>query len=64
VPASGGMPSGRREAHEADVSLVGMKWATAAAVAVLLVAPVPVLAGVLAYGIAVVHALPWVIRAS
>jgi len=44
--------------------LAGMKWVTAAAIAVLLIAPVPVLAGVLAYGITVVHALPWVIRAS
>jgi len=44
--------------------LVGMKWATAAAVAVLLIAPVPVVAGVLAYGITVVHALPWLGRSA
>ena len=44
--------------------LVRLKWTTAVAVAVVLVAPVPVVAGLVAYGITVVHALPWVLRAA
>jgi hypothetical protein len=41
-----------------------MKWTTAAAVLLVLIAPVPVVAGVVAYGITVVHALPWALRAA
>jgi hypothetical protein len=44
--------------------LVRMKWTTAAVVAVVLIAPVPVVAGLAAYGITIVHALPWVLRAA
>lgn len=41
-----------------------MKWTMAAAVVLVLVAPVPVVAGVIASGITVVHALPWALRAT
>jgi uncharacterized membrane protein len=44
--------------------LVRMKWTTAVAVGVVLIAPVPVVAGLVAYSITVVHALPWVLRAA
>jgi len=39
-----------------------MKWTTAAAVVLVLVAPVPALAGLIAYGITLLHAVPWVLR--
>jgi hypothetical protein len=41
-----------------------MKWSTAAAVFLLMIAPVPVVAGVIASGIAVVHAIPWALRSA
>ena len=41
-----------------------MKWTTAVAVLFVLIAPVPVVAGVIAYGITVVHALPWALRTT
>jgi len=41
-----------------------MKWSTAAAVFLVMIAPVPVVAGVVASGIAVVHAIPWVLRSA
>jgi hypothetical protein len=41
-----------------------MKWSTAAAVFLVMIAPVPVVAGVVAYGIAVVHASPWALRSA
>jgi hypothetical protein len=39
-----------------------MKWTTAVAVLIVLIAPVPLVAGLIASGIAVVHALPWAVR--
>jgi len=41
-----------------------MKWTIAAAVAVVLIAPVPPVAGLLAYGLMIVHAIPWVLRST
>jgi hypothetical protein len=41
-----------------------MKWTVAAAVMLFIIAPVPFLAGVIASGITVVHALPWALRAA
>jgi hypothetical protein len=40
------------------------KWTTALAVLFVLIAPVPALAGLVASGLAVVHALPWVLRTA
>jgi hypothetical protein len=39
-----------------------MKWSIAAAVFVMMVAPIPALAGVFIGGITVVHAIPWALR--
>jgi hypothetical protein len=41
-----------------------MKWSTAAVVFLVMIAPVPVVAGVIASGIAVAHAIPWVLRSA
>ena len=41
-----------------------MKWTTGAAVLFVLIAPVPLVAGLIAYGIVVVHTLPWAFRAA
>ena len=41
-----------------------MKWTTAIAVLFVLVAPVPVVAGLIASGLAVVHTLPWAVRTT
>ena len=40
------------------------KWATAFLILVLMVAPVPLVAGLAASGIALAHTLPWALRAS
>jgi len=39
-----------------------MKWTTAAVVFLILIAPIPVVAGFIASGIAMFHALPWAAR--
>lgn len=39
-----------------------MKWTTAGTLLVVLVAPVPAVAGVAAWGLVVMHALPWALR--
>jgi hypothetical protein len=39
-----------------------MKWTTAAAILLVLVAPVPALAGVIAYGLTLLHVVPWAFR--
>jgi len=39
-----------------------MKWSLAAAVLLIMIAPVPAVAGVVAGGITVVHAIPWALR--
>ena len=39
-----------------------MKWSIAAAVFLMMIAPVPALAGVFIGGITVVHAIPWALR--
>jgi hypothetical protein len=41
-----------------------MKWSTAAAVFLVMIAPVPVVAGAVAYGIAIAHAIPWALRSA
>jgi hypothetical protein len=45
-------------------ALVRMKWTMAVAVVVMVVAPVPVLAGIVAWGITLGHGLPWILRAA
>ena len=39
-----------------------MKWTTAGTVLLLLVTPVPLVAGVAAWGLVLLHALPWALR--
>jgi hypothetical protein len=41
-----------------------MKWTTAAAVLLVLVAPVPAIAGAIAYGLTLLHIVPWALRQS
>jgi hypothetical protein len=41
-----------------------MKWSIAATVFLIMIAPVPVLAGFVAGGITVVHAIPWALRSA
>jgi hypothetical protein len=41
-----------------------MKWSIAAAVVLIVIAPVPALAGFVAGGITVVHAIPWALRSA
>ncbi len=41
-----------------------MKWGVAAVVVLVMIAPVPALAGVVAGGITVVHAIPWALQST
>lgn len=41
-----------------------MKWSVAVAVFLLMIAPVPAVAGFIACGITVAHAIPWVLRSA
>jgi len=41
-----------------------MKWSVAAAVFLMMIAPVPALAGFVIGGITVVHAIPWALRSA